>query len=336
MWNSSSTEFHSSTRNKSTWFYQCPVKVDRSAELKNLLDLANSALDAVNGQEALDYANKTLEVDSHNAEAWFIKMKAEGLIATFGNMKCNEIITDGRKAIEFDNSAEMKENVYSYFLYKCLTHLQFMMTQVQDTQAIKQLFDANVQLNAFKATENTLNADSVGNLALQNEPLVLALRFAVPNSEIPANPTLAKQCSEVAKQWVYYQNAINARFNVMGTALNEQSLQRYKENLEKIKEGLPEELHNVIDGNSMTNEQKSGCYIATAVYGSYDAPEVWVLRHYRDYSLRKTKPGRSFIKAYYAISPKIADWLKDAKPFNAIVKSVLDKWVKHLHIKYNY
>lgn len=24
MWNSSSTEFHSSTRNKSTWFYQCP------------------------------------------------------------------------------------------------------------------------------------------------------------------------------------------------------------------------------------------------------------------------------------------------------------------------
>ena len=26
MWNSSSTEFHSSTRNKSTWFYQCPNK----------------------------------------------------------------------------------------------------------------------------------------------------------------------------------------------------------------------------------------------------------------------------------------------------------------------
>ncbi len=32
----------------------------------------------------------------------------------------------------------------------------------------------------------------------------------------------------------------------------------------------------------------SGCYIATAVYGSYDCPEVWVLRRYRDYKLSKT------------------------------------------------
>ena len=26
-----------------------------------------------------------------------------------------------------------------------------------------------------------------------------------------------------------------------------------------------------------------GCYVATAVYGSYDCPEVWVLRRYRDF-----------------------------------------------------
>ena len=35
-------------------------------------------------------------------------------------------------------------------------------------------------------------------------------------------------------------------------------------------------------------EKKSGCYIATAVYGSYDCPQVWTLRRYRDYTLAET------------------------------------------------
>lgn len=40
------------------------------------------------------------------------------------------------------------------------------------------------------------------------------------------------------------------------------------------------------------------CYIATAVYGSYDCPEVWVLRRYRDYYLKNSSSGRLFIRLY--------------------------------------
>lgn len=29
---------------------------------------------------------------------------------------------------------------------------------------------------------------------------------------------------------------------------------------------------------------RKGCYVATCVYGSYDCPEVWTLRRFRDYS----------------------------------------------------
>lgn len=47
----------------------------------------------------------------------------------------------------------------------------------------------------------------------------------------------------------------------------------------------------------------SGCYIATMVYGSYEAPEVWVLRRFRDNVLQNSRGGRWFINWYYSWSP---------------------------------
>jgi hypothetical protein len=49
--------------------------------------------------------------------------------------------------------------------------------------------------------------------------------------------------------------------------------------------------------------KKNGCYLATAIYGSYDAPEVWVLRRFRDDVLNRTTLGKAFIRAYYVVSP---------------------------------
>ncbi|NOQ71639.1 MAG: hypothetical protein GQ574_06545 [Crocinitomix sp.] len=47
----------------------------------------------------------------------------------------------------------------------------------------------------------------------------------------------------------------------------------------------------------------SGCYVATMVYGSYDAPEVMTLRRFRDQFLQKYIWGRAFIQWYYRHSP---------------------------------
>lgn len=73
-----------------------------------------------------------------------------------------------------------------------------------------------------------------------------------------------------------------------------------------------------------------GCYIATAVYGSYDAPEVLTLRFFRDQVLQKHWLGRCFIKAYYFLSPPIANRLKNARRVNNLVRSVLDRLVARL------
>ena len=77
----------------------------------------------------------------------------------------------------------------------------------------------------------------------------------------------------------------------------------------------------------------SGCYVATAVYGSYDCPQVWTLRRYRDYTLAKTWYGRAFIRTYYAISPVLVKWFGHSKWFIKLWKGKLDKMVAKLQAK---
>lgn len=83
------------------------------------------------------------------------------------------------------------------------------------------------------------------------------------------------------------------------------------------------------------SQKKEGCYIATAVYGSYDAPEVLVLRRFRDEFLQKIAIGRLFVRAYYALSPALAQKLHTAKHMNAFVRKGLNHLVDYLQDRYS-
>ena len=84
--------------------------------------------------------------------------------------------------------------------------------------------------------------------------------------------------------------------------------------------------------NSADNSKKSGgCYVATAVYGSYDCPEVWTLRRFRDYTLARSWYGRAFIRFYYAVSPTLVKWFGHTSWFKSIWKPLLDKMVNKLN-----
>ena len=76
--------------------------------------------------------------------------------------------------------------------------------------------------------------------------------------------------------------------------------------------------------------EKKGCYVATCVYGSYDCPEVWTLRRYRDDTLGASRRGRAFIRFYYAVSPTLVKWFGKTKWFKKLWRGKLDKMVKKL------
>ena len=81
---------------------------------------------------------------------------------------------------------------------------------------------------------------------------------------------------------------------------------------------------------SPQQQTKEGCYIATAVYGSYEAPRVLTLRRFRDDTLRATSLGRWFIRTYCRLSPPGARRLKHARRLHAPVRGPLDRVVERL------
>lgn len=66
----------------------------------------------------------------------------------------------------------------------------------------------------------------------------------------------------------------------------------------------------------------SFCFIATASYGE-DSGEVGILCDFRDKVLLKSDLGTAFVKAYYTISPPIADWIADHDTAKAMVRASL-------------
>lgn len=66
------------------------------------------------------------------------------------------------------------------------------------------------------------------------------------------------------------------------------------------------------------NLPNEGCFIATAAYGYYSAPQVQALRDFRDQYLLPNTPGKAFVNWYYTYGPIAArfinehPWLKPA------------------------
>ena len=85
------------------------VQVDRRNDVANLILLAKSALEGSNANEAYEYANRALEIDPNNWEAWACKGKAAGWSSTLQNFRVSEMVNALNSALRLAPEADRDE-----------------------------------------------------------------------------------------------------------------------------------------------------------------------------------------------------------------------------------
>ena len=94
----------------------------------------------------------------------------------------------------------------------------------------------------------------------------------------------------------------------------------------------------LVDGKCVPakKDDRGGCLIATAAYGSELAPQVQILREIRDNQLMGTSSGTSFMTGfnhlYYSFSPYIADMQRENPIFKEAVKVAITPLLSSLSI----
>lgn len=273
------------------------IKVDNSEELINLYKLARRAKDENNSEQAAKYYEQILIKDPNSWEASFYSTYYSAV-----NCKIGEI---GNAAYS------VEKNLKSTF----------------------ELINTSEELDKNKIYNEIF-------LAVMNIGTVLSkasLNYRMENCTVEG-------VNAKADTW---DKRIFSMFITLGDYMafyandNSAAIKAYLYPIEKtgnIKQfsserSMAEDKIKKIDPDYIIPVKQTGCYVATAVYGSYDCPQVWTLRRYRDYNLAESWYGRAFIWIYYAISPTIVKWFGDTRWFKRMWRGKLDRMVKNLQEK---
>ena len=282
------------------------VKIDNSAFIEKYLINARRAKEKTDWEEVEKYYNMVEQNDPQNIEAIFYSSYGKAMLS----------LTDSDRF-----KREQKFNVFGKSISVIDDYYDVSKAdELEDI--IKNMSDDLILMTQTSFVYNT----TTQNNATSNDSAYTYVMFAKAEIQfIESVENILKKNEKVYLHYIllkHYSRCIqNKKVDFNTSQLYQQRMQATIARLAQLDPSfVPPAVPAV----------KSGCYVATCVYGSYDCPQVWTLRRYRDYKLDSTWYGRAFIKIYYAISPTIVKWFGETSWFKKLWKGKLDKMVAKL------
>lgn len=300
------------------------VKVDTSDELKNLYEIARRAKDSDNSENATKYYDMILVKDPSSWEANFYVVYYKAMSCTIGQiasagssvMNCLPSVID---LVENNVPEDEKENVLKEIQARCSIIAHMLSGAAEST---------------YLDTDIEYRTDYIGDFS---DRVLHATFVCYTFGDTIEEKYHGKYGTMSAESWKDGIEVFQTYTRHLASGIDVSGIQNsLNETGEKIKKYDPTYVTPSIAKKSFTSStagtsSSSGCYVATAVYGSYDCPEVWTLRRFRDYTLDQTWYGRLFIKTYYATSPTFVKYFGNVKLFKSQGKKLLDIWVAKLN-----
>jgi hypothetical protein len=132
------------------------------------------------------------------------------------------------------------------------------------------------------------------------------------------SPTIKLSTGDTGGSWVQETDTIEAppgtthlRVSLLGTGWSEGDEVRF------------DEVGVWPPGGGFWDWLRERCFIATAAYGTETAPQLDILRDFRDQVLLENAAGSSFVDAYYKLSPPVANFIAENDFVRTVVREVL-------------
>ena len=309
------------------------ISIDETDKIKNYSKLMLNANFNKDFKNVLKYANKILEINyedtiakvfqdfaNRNKQIYGINF-TNAIFGISGNNEINEEYYSENKEFIIFCIDSLFEKFYSVILRTFTVGFEsgIRIAGLEELHNWKAIFDKLI--DKFKDIDLILK---YYNIFFKYVSICIDEQFGTLNNEEYAKSIRLKlkpeQYKEVIGQYSYIDDRLN-RLGIEHKKIDSSVYECYMNDLEKAIE-----YYNSVKNNS----KKQGCYIATCIYGSYDSPEVWVLRRFRDNYLNNYVLGRLFISLYYLISTRVIEIFGKYNVFKNINRIWLDKLVSYL------
>lgn len=287
-------------------------------------------------QCSIDYYNNTTDNTAPENALKLLKYAQSIVVGSIAKQRCQENI-EALAKIE-------RQAAYADDLHAIAEELKsFRSASSSIERATALVNNCKPHLNVIKTHLGYSNPDYIAvSSAVANNALGMVVK--VVNAAQTPNPLLYSSVHP-ASLWLTIKKAISAMTLIETLDMTSEERKHFNENkttLYEIKRSLDNAISSykssggVSSSGSTRGGSSGGCYIATMAYGSYDHPQVMVLRAFRDNYLAERKWGRDFIRFYYKHSPGWVEKLKNHAAINRVIRHCLDGFVSFLKNHKNY